>query len=297
MSFSGSGSFSGSSSSMFGTGRGSGTKDFMNSNSIIARVAFVLIVLIAFVIILQVCIPIIAKLSGPSSFTKLINGMVDGSQLIVIQQDPNTSGAITVNRSVDGPSGIEFTWSFWLFIENKFSSIFRHIFHKGNDSIVPETGLNFPNNAPGVYLAPGTNTLTIIMNTYNEINDEVSIPDLPLNKWVSVIIRCRNTELDIYINGTIAKSLDLTGVPKQNYGNVYIGMNGGFEGNLSNLWYYSYALGTAAIYNLVKNGPNTKAAGSSPQNMKTTNYLSTRWFFAGAGDEYNPAGPGGNMSR
>jgi len=224
--------------------------------------------------------------------------MVDGSQLIVIQQDPNIKGSITINRSVDGPLGIEFTWSVWLFVENKFSSVYRHIFHKGNDSIVPETGLNFPNNAPGLYLAPGTNTLTVMMNTYNDINEEITIPDIPLNKWMNVIIRCRNTELDVYINGTITKSIQLNGVPKQNYGQVYIGMNGGFEGFLSNLWYYSYALGTAAINHISRSGPDTKQAGSSTQgqNSRLSNYLSTRWFFAGAGDEYNPSGPGGNMS-
>jgi hypothetical protein len=131
------------------------------------------------------------------------------------------------------------------------------------------------------------------MNTYNDIVEQVSIPDMPLNKWVNVIIRCRNTDLDIYINGTITKSLELSGVPKQNYGDVYIAMNGGFEGNISNLWYYSYALSTSAIYNLVRMGPNTKIAKQANSTAdKVSNYLSTRWYFSGAGDEYNPAGVG-----
>ena len=30
-------------------------------------------------------------------------------------------------------------------------------------------------------------------------------------------------------------------------------------------------------------------------NDKLFDYLSLRWFFYGAGDGYNPAGPGGNM--
>ena len=40
--------------------------------------------------------------------------------------------------------------------------------------------------------------------------------------------------MDIYANGTIVRSLQLTGVPKQNYGNVYVGANGGFDGYVSN---------------------------------------------------------------
>jgi hypothetical protein len=65
-------------------------------------------------------------------------------------------------------------------------------------------------------------------------------------------------------------------------------MNGGFDGFISNLWYYNYSLGTAAIQNLVKGGPNTKMTGSSSMNMKNPNYLSLRWYFYGNNDQYNP---------
>jgi hypothetical protein len=130
------------------------------------------------------------------------------------------------------------------------------------------------------------------MNTFNVINEEIIIPDIPLNKWVNVIIRCQNTTLDVYVNGTITRSVNLVGVPKQNYGDVYLGMNGGFAGNISNLWYYNYALGTAAIQRIAEEGPNTKMIGSNGMNDKMFNYLSLRWFFYGAGDGYNPSGPG-----
>ena len=274
------------------TGRGSGIKDFMNSSSLVARISFLLLVISIFVIVLQFSISILAWFFGPSNSPKLINGMVDAKQMLVIPQDPSSSGAKPIIRSVNGPNGIEFTWSVWVFIDDTQSSQYRHIFSKGNANIVPETGLNFPNNAPGLYIVPNTNALKVIMNTYNDINEEIVINDIPLNKWLNVIIRCKNTTLDIYINGTITKSLELSGVPKQNYGDVYVGMNGGFSGYVSNLWYYDYSLGTASIYNLVRNGPNTKMVGSSAMNLKNPDYLSVRWFFAGAGDQFNPLGTG-----
>ena len=274
------------------TGRGSGIKDFMNSSSLVARISFLLLVIIIFVIVLQFSISILAWFFGPSNSPKLINGMVDAKQMLVIPQVPSSSGAKPIIRSVNGPNGIEFTWSVWVFIDDTQSSQYRHIFSKGNANIVPETGLNFPNNAPGLYIVPNTNALKVIMNTYNDINEEIVINDIPLNKWLNVIIRCKNTTLDIYINGTITKSLELSGVPKQNYGDVYVGMNGGFSGYVSNLWYYDYSLGTASIYNLVRNGPNTKMVGSSAMNLKNPDYLSVRWFFAGAGDQFNPLGTG-----
>ena len=70
----------------------------------------------------------------------------------------------------------------------------------------------------------------------------------------------------------------LTGLPRQNYGNVYTGMNGGFSGNTSNLWYFDYGLGAREIENIVKNGPNTKLATSSNINNRDAQYLSFRWF-------------------
>jgi hypothetical protein len=141
--------------------------------------------------------------------------------------------------------------------------------------------LNFPNNAPGLYIAPNTNELVVIMNTFEVINEEIKIPDIPINKWINVIIRCKNRNLDVYINGTITRSLQLVGVPKQNYGNVYVSLNGGFSGYTSNLQYFNYALGTLAIQNLVQKGPSTKMAGSSSMNLKNPDYLSLRWYFYG----------------
>jgi hypothetical protein len=104
---------------------------------------------------------------------------------------------------------------------------------------------------------------------------------------VNVIIRCENNKLDVFINGTITRSMELNGVPKQNYGDVYIAANGGFSGYISNLWYYNYALGTLEISNLVKQGPNTTLAYSMV-NDKLSKYLSLRWYFYGSGNGYNP---------
>ena len=168
------------------------------------------------------------------------------------------------------------------------------MFYKGNnDKAVSNKedapqGLNFPNNAPGLYITPNTNNLLVVMNTFNVINEEIVINDIPLNKWLNVIIRCQNNTLDIYINGTITKSHQLHGVPKQNYGDVYVAANGGFIGYISNLWYYNYALGTNEISRMMKKGPNTYMRGSSSIEMKNPNYLSLRWFFYGSQDGYNP---------
>ena len=275
----------------FSTNKGTfGMTEFLQSNSLVAKLAFLLLVIFGFMILLRVGISVVSWFFNPADSPHLIDGMVDAKQMLVFQQDPSSNGSVTIHRSVNANDGIEFTWSVWIYIENLqyLEGKYKHIFYKGNSNL-ESTGLNFPNNAPGLYIAPNTNALVVMMNTYNVINEEVVIPDIPMNKWVNVIIRCQNTTLDVYINGTITRSVHLVGVPKQNYGDVYVAMNGGFDGNISNLWYYNYALGTTAIQNIIKNGPNTKMIGSGGMILKNPNYLSIRWFFAGAGDMFNPA--------
>jgi hypothetical protein len=276
----------------FSTSNGNnGSPSFLESNSLVAKFAFLLLVIFAFVVLLRIGISAISHFTAPNDSPHLIDGMVDAKQMIVFPQDPSSNGAVTIYRSVNATDGIEFTWSVWIFINNLqyLEGQYKHIFYKGNSNL-EQNGLNFPNNAPGLYLAPNTNALIVMMNTYNVINEEVVIPDIPLNKWINIIIRCKNTTLDVYANGTIVRSVNLIGVPKQNYGDVYVGMNGGFDGNISNLWYYNYALGTSEIQKIMSTGPNTKLVGGSVTDMdnKFMNYLSLRWFFYGAGDSYNP---------
>jgi len=268
----------------------SATQDFLNSNSLTAQVAFLLLVLFVFVFLLRLGISVLGYLlTHNGNSPKLIDGMVDAKQLIVIPQDPEISGSVTLNRSVNATEGIEFTWSVWIYIDDLTynSGRYRCVFYKGNDyaknpNNQEAQGLNFPNNAPGLYLSPNTNSLIVMMNTFNVINEEITVDDIPINKWVNVIIRCQNNTLDVYINGSIIKSHHLHGVPKQNYGDVYISPNGGFSGYISNLWYYNYALGTSEISNISNKGPNTYMRGSNGLDMKKANYLSLRWFFYGS---------------
>ena len=233
---------------------------------------------------------------APSPDPYLVDGMMDAKQMQIIPQDPATKGSIPVLRSVNQEDGLEFTWSVWIYVDDfqYNEGRYKHIFHKGNDSINvtdKPTGLNQPNNAPGLYIAPNTNELVVIMNTFNDINEEIKITDLPLNKWVNVIIRVDNRKLDVYINGRLTKRHILSGVPKQNYGDVYVAMNGGFSGYISNLHYFNNALDTSKIQSIVDSGPNLKMKSTDMTQTKPR-YLSMRWFFAGNEDAYNPGNSG-----
>jgi len=256
-----------------------GTKDFMESNSIIAKVAFLFLVLIVFILLLRLGISIISYFMRPTSDPVLLDGMADASQMMVIPQNPAVPHAVPILRSVNQEDGIEFTWSVWTYIKNLSpDNLFKHVFHKGNDQINPENGMNNPNNAPGLYITPNTNNFVIIMNTFKNIREEIIVEDIPLNKWVNIIIRVENHNLDVYINGTIVKRHILNSVPKQNYGDVYVTMNGGFNGYTSSLRYWNSALNIRQIQNVIDKGPNLEMKEKS-MIQSEPRYFSLRWFF------------------
>jgi hypothetical protein len=284
---------------LFGTDRSTtlsgATADFITANGIIAKIAFLIVVLILFVLALRLGIAIIGWVFSPSPTPHLIDGMVDAKQTLVFGQDPQSDNFTPIVRSTNG---LGFTWSTWIYIDDYqyLKGQYKHIFSKGNSDL-DGSGLVYPNNAPGVYLTPNNNNLLIIMNSFEEINEDIIIPDIPLNKWLHIVVRCNGDVVDVYINGTITQSIHLKSVPKQNYGDVYVGLNGGFSGNISNLWYYNYALGTAEILGLFKWGPNTNMAKKrQPTSNTYADYLSLRWFFGGIGDQFNPYGSG-NLAR
>ena len=258
--------------------------DTGKNNTIVSKIAFLILIIFVYVVLLRVGMALISYFFGPSNSPKLIVGKINAQNTpLDITQDPTIPTSILIPRSVNAIDGIEFTWSVWINIENLLYNVgkYKHIFSKGNNDPGP-MGIMMPNNAPGLYIAPTTNDLIIIMNTYEVVSEEIIIPDIPLNKWLNVIISCKNTTLNVYINGFITKSHQLHGVPKQNNGDVYVAWNNGFAGSISNLWYYNYAISTSAIQSLVKKGPNLNDAsvsnGSSQAKQTDFDYLSLRWY-------------------
>lgn len=261
-----------------------------NSGSFLSKLGIFIIALLIFIILLKIGLMIITKFFGYDGSPKLIDGMVSGNEFLVIPQDPEIGDSKTIYRSINATEGIEFTWSCWIYLDDLTynQNQYRCVFYKGNDYAenpddMSSNGLNFPNNSPGLYLTPNKNDLVVIMNTFNVINERILITDIPVKKWVNVMIRCQNNVIDVYINGTIVKSHKLHGVPKQNYGNVYVGADGGFSGYVSNLSYFNRALGIYEINDIVTKGPNTTMIGGkgSALELKNPDYLSLRWFFYG----------------
>ena len=270
-----------------------GTKNFLESNSIVAKFAFLLLILFLFIMLLRLGTRLLSYIFSFSSSPVLLNGMKDGESLVVIPQDPNVPGSIPILRSSDQLDGLVFTWSSWIYVKQptipnngcqqnelpvkcRDSSAFNHIWSKGSNQPGAD-GIMSPNNAPGLYLSADHTKLLVAMSTFDTPNEEIIIDDIPIGHWISIIIRQDQHRLGVFINGRLTRSVILNGVPKQNYDPVLMGLNGGFSGYLSQLQYFASALGANKIQQILKAGPNLSSTGN--YNDTTSNYLSFRWYF------------------
>ena len=262
-----------------------GATDFLWSNSLIAKICFLILIVLLFIILMRIGARVLSWVSAPDPNPILLNGLKNGKKFIRVSQDPRLQGSQTILRSKNEAEGIEFTWSVWLFIDDMVyrQGQKKHIFHKGSAEMDRQTwndkditGLAFPNNGPGLYLHETENKLLVVMNTFDKIVEEVDIPNIPMNKWINVIMRQQGRNLDVFINGTISVRHVMSSPPKQNYGDVFINMNNGFSGLISSLRYYSYALSASEVRGLNSEGPNMTADES--MNIFPP-YFSLRWFF------------------
>jgi hypothetical protein len=181
-------------------------------------------------------------------------------------QNPKTIRSELIRRSNDSKYGVEFTYTFWIYIEKWPETMgvlgennHTHILHKGENSDDPIL------QAPGVWLKNDINTMSINMNSLKNFNNYIDIPNFPVKKWVHVSIMLINSNFDVFINGKLKKRKQFTNgdkisPPKENYGNLYISnSNSGIRGYISRLRYFNSAIPFWRIEQMVKDKPSRAA--------------------------------------
>jgi len=221
---------------------------------------------------------------------------MDG-KTITISQNPNLQQSNSIALSSNERSGIEFTYAFYINVNpasfDEYVGL-RHIFHKGYSS-------QFPLLSPGVYLRSEINTLRVYMNTYKTWNNYLEIENIPVGKWVHIVIVCKENALEIFVNGNLSKKKSFESTPYQNYqdiicfsqrklvlkpidvislGETELNILGSVKGLMSRLLYFNYALCYAEIQTLLNEGPSSKM----DETTISTNippYLADTWWASG----------------
>ena len=231
----------------------------------------VVIMVVVFVAIFYIAKYLIVKYQTASASTPyLLSSSKNAMHALVISQDKTSINCIPINKS-DGQDGIQFTYGFWFLIEdfNYKTGEWKHIFHKGNSS-------SYPNRAPGVWIHPDKNAVRVYMNTLDNILEYADVDNLPVRKWIYMNIILNNQNLDLYINGYLKIRKELSSLPKQNDDDFWVNMFGGFNGFVSNIRYYSYAIDFNEINKMINAGPsinNCIDTGEIPP------YLDDNWWF------------------
>jgi hypothetical protein len=87
----------------------------------------------------------------------------DDKALVIHQDAAKYPDAKTVLPSNNAPSGSEFAYSFYLYVNSTTfdtgSDVLYHVWHKGYGCVWPLMG-------PGVFIKGSSNTLRVVMNTY-----------------------------------------------------------------------------------------------------------------------------------
>jgi hypothetical protein len=82
------------------------SREFLDSNTIIAKIGFIILVLIIFFITLRICMMIMSYFLSPSATPYLVSGMVPGNNTIVISQNPQSTESVNILRSNNQTTGV-----------------------------------------------------------------------------------------------------------------------------------------------------------------------------------------------
>jgi Concanavalin A-like lectin/glucanases superfamily len=270
--------------------------EYLRSNNNVAKFAFFILILLIFVLLLNLGIMIMGYFMSATRNPYVVKGILDGKNSQVISQNPKDSNSVMISRSNNEKTGIEFSWSVWLLLKNNATDgKYKNVFNKGDSFYGAGVGFENPagngnggislvNNGPGLYLSSlvdGQNVLHVVMDSVDISSGPtiIDVDGVPFNKWFNVVIRVKNKIIDVYINGTISHRKIMDFVPKQNYNDINICQNGGFDGLLSNLQYYDSAISAPEINLMVVRGPSTvDSKMSTTLNSIMPYFLSSAWY-------------------
>lgn len=200
-------------------------------------------------------------------------------------------GTIAGDEAPLSTTGREFTYNFWIFVRDWDSNAPKHILHRGNDNVNSYTVAS-----PSVWLYPKENKLMVRVSTHqqeassdydpatyfpydksregitnvnpmaykgsdkNIWNSSYScdVENIPLQRWVQVSVCMWNRTLDVYINGKLARSCILPGVPAHDpdmLSNLYVGQGSTFNGYMARFKYFNRAVTADEIMTMYKKGP------------------------------------------
>jgi hypothetical protein len=197
------------------------------------------LIVILVIILIYVIMWIFAK---STQLTRMANGNV---QQIIL--------ASTLSNSKNSNN---YTYSTWFYI-NDWNYRF------GEPKIILGRLDKDNNPGPSITLDAMENNVTVAVACYPVSNSasaaplvhQCSVANIPLQKWVNLIVSLYGRTLDLYLDGKLVRTCVLPGVAKVNPDtNVLVTPAGGFNGWTTNFQYWPSASNPQEAYNIYKGG-------------------------------------------
>ena len=168
--------------------------------------------------------------------------------------DANVQQVILAKTLPNTNNSNNYTYSTWFFI-NDWNYRF------GEPKIILGRLDKDNNPGPSITLGAMENNLNVAVACYPVSNSsapivhQCNVSNIPLQKWVNLIISLYGRTLDVYLDGKLVRTCVLPGVAKVSPDtNILVTPAGGFNGWTTNFQYWSVSSNPQEAYNIYKGG-------------------------------------------
>lgn len=185
-----------------------------------------------------------------SKSSMLMAGITSGKQLTVID-----ASKIDVGSSASG-GVVNFSYSVWFNINdwNDGYGLPKPLFQKMNPGTDPTINVYFDSNQNDLKIDVLHGPVSATTKT------NCTIKNVPIQKWVHLLISVYGRSLDTYINGKLVNTCILNGVPlvtntkETSLSSINITPGGGFNGWTAQFQYWADATDPQTAWNIYKKG-------------------------------------------
>lgn len=179
--------------------------------------------------------------------------------------------SIAADKMPSSGGSNDYTFSVWMYVNN-----WNYSYGKEKIILKRVTSDSAKKPIPEISLGANSNDLNIKLTTYNSTDatadsteDVCPVKNIPLQKWVHLLMTVNNRTCDIYIDGKLVKTCMLAGVAKlDNKGPLQLTPGGGFSGFTSKLRYYARAINPREAYEIYKEGFSDSWLGENASKYK-----------------------------
>jgi hypothetical protein len=171
-----------------------------------------------------------------------MSGITSGKQLTSIDASKIDSGSSSSSGVVNFSYSVWFNINDWNYGYGKVKPLFQKVY----------SGTQYTINT---YFAANQNDLIIDLIHKDNGKTTCSVKNIPIQKWVHLLISVYGKSLDTYINGKLVNTCILDGIPLvDTTGPINITPGDGFSGWTAQFQYWADATDPQTAWNIYKKG-------------------------------------------